>query len=112
MRDRDEHRRGARAARPLTGRMDYARALLENVMTIIDEARRDADADPRSRWAFAELGHLRATIEAGAEHARTIRATMLERGLSPHALAAPVIPLVLARPAPPFLPVDATLKDG
>ena len=110
MNSRDKHRVGARAARPLTGRMDYTRALLENVLTIIDEARRDADADARSRWAFAELGHLRATIEAAAEHARTIRATMLERGLSPHALAAPALPLVLKRPAPPFLPVDATVE--
>jgi hypothetical protein len=108
--DRDQHRRGARAARPLTGRLDYIRALLENVQTHIDEAARDADATAHSRWVFAELGHLRGTVTEAVERARELRADMLAKGLSPHALGAP-IPLVLKSQPPPLMPIEASLAD-
>lgn len=108
--DRDEHRRGARAARPLTGRLDYIRALLENVQTIITEAKRDADASAQSRWADAELGHLAGHVSDAIDKARELRADMLVKGLSPHALAAP-IPLVLKSRPEPLMPIDTTLAD-
>lgn len=113
MADRDQHRRGARAARPLTGRLDHIRALLENVDTLLDEAARDADAAAHSRWVHAELGHLRGTVADAIAQARELRGDMLAKGLSAHALSAP-IPLVLKRPAPPLMPIEATIArdDG
>ncbi len=110
MSDRDVHRRGARAARPLTGRLDYIRALLENVQTAIDEAARDADAQAHSRWVYAELGHLRGDVGEAVERARGLRADMLAKGLSAHALSAP-IPLILKTPGTPLMPIDTTLAD-
>lgn len=111
MNDRDQHRRGARAARPLTGRLDYIRALLENVQTLIDEAARDADAAAHSRWVHAELGHLRGDVAGAIDRARELRAEMLTKGLSAHALAAPIPTLVLKRPPPPLMPIEASLAD-
>lgn len=112
MNDRDVHRRGARARRPLTGKLDYIRALLENVQTEIAEASRDADSQAHSRWVHAELGHLCADVTRATERARELHGDMMQKGLSPHALAAP-LPLVLKRPDPPFMAIEASLaSDG
>lgn len=111
MNDRDFHRRGARAARPLTGRLDYVRALLENVQTHIDDMARTADAESHSRWVHAELRHLQGDVDAALNRARELRADMLARGLSAHALASPVPTLVLKRPAPPLMPIEATIAS-
>lgn len=109
MNDRgDSHRRGARASRPLTGKLDYLRERLTQCGVLAFEAARDADADLRTRWAHAELGHVVADIAALVERARELRAEIIAKGGGPHALAAP-IPLVLRRPDPPFMPIEATL---
>lgn len=110
MGDRDLHRRGARAARPLTGRLDYIRDQLTNVGVLVVEAARDADADPRTRWVHAELAHIAADVAMLVARARELRAELLTKGGSPHALGAP-IPLDLKRPSAPFMPIEATVAD-
>lgn len=110
MNDRDLHRRGARASRPLTGKLDYLRERLTQDGVLAFEAARDADADPKTRWVHAELAHLTADIASLISRTRELRAQLMEQGCSPHALGAP-IPLDLSRPPPPLMPVEATLAD-
>jgi hypothetical protein len=83
--------------------------MLTEVGVRVVDAARDADTRHETRWVHAELVQRAARIaeeiaEFGALHER-----MLASGLSPHALAAPAIPLVLKSDAPPFMPIDATL---
>lgn len=110
MNDRDQHRRGARAARPLTGRLDYLRERLTQDGVLAFEAARDADGDPKTRWAHAELSHICGDIAVLQQRVRELRSEMMAKGCSPHALAAP-IPLVLKRPDPPLMPIEARLAD-
>lgn len=112
MNDRDVHRRGARARRPLTGRLDFIRDRLTEIGVLIIEAARDADAEAHSRWVHAELVHLGVDVAELIARVRELRAEMMTKGLSPHALGAP-IPLVLKRPPPPLMPIDTTIApDG
>lgn len=110
MNDRDLHRRGARAARPLTGRLDYIRERLTQDGVLVAEAARDADADPRTRWVHAELVHLAGDIADLVTRARELRAELMAKGCSPHALGAP-LPLVLKRPPPPLMPIEASIAS-
>lgn len=92
----DSFRRGARAARPLPGRLDYIRDRLTEVGVLIVEAARDADTQQRSRWAHSELVHLGGDVAELIARCRELRAEMMDKGLSAHALGAP-IPLVLSK---------------
>ena len=106
--DRDVHRRGARAARPLTGRLDHVRDRLTQDGVLVVEMARDADADPKTRWLAAELTHAAGDIARMVTRFRELHDEMRAKGCSPHALAAPV-ELVLKRPAPPFMPIEASI---
>lgn len=64
---------------------------------LIVEAARDADTQQRSRWAHSELVHLGADVAELIARCRELRAEMMDKGLSAHALGAP-IPLVLSKP--------------
>jgi hypothetical protein len=92
----DAFRRGARAARPLPGRLDYIRDRLTEIGVLIIEAARDADTQQRSRWAHSELVHLGADVAELIARCRELRAEMMDKGMSAHALGAPV-PLILTK---------------
>ena len=109
--DRDHHRRGARAQRPLVGRLDHMRDRLTQDGVLVVEMARDADADPKTRWLAAELAHIGADMAVMIARFRELHAEMGARGCSPHALGAP-IPLVLKSRPEPFMPLVIPAEIG
>lgn len=82
----DSFRTGARAARPLPGRLDYIRDQLSRVAVLVIEAARDADAAPGTRWAASELATMGADVAELVSRCRELRAEVM----GPNALGAPV----------------------
>lgn len=95
--------------RCITGQVDHVRDRLASVGVLIVEAARNADARPESRWVAAELAQRATRIAEEIAELRHLHERMVAGGLSPLALAAPAIPLILRRPDAPLMPIDTTL---
>ena len=95
--------------RCITGQVDHVRDRLASVGVLIVEAARNADARPESRWVAVELAERAARVAEEIAELRHLHERMVAGGLSPAALAAPPLPLVLKRPAPPLMPIEASV---